>query len=80
MNANQRRLLVAACVLGAVLLHVWNGAWMAVPEFSDRIWCTLDLGWFAYKGCALEGLAIPAALLVVAVFVRLGGRQPATAR
>lgn len=80
MNTSQRRLLVAACVLGAVLLHLWNGVWMAVPEFSDRIWCTLDLGWFAYKGSAFEGLAIPAALMVAAVFLLLGRRQPATAR
>lgn len=69
-----------ALVFGAVVLHLWNGTWIVAPDLNTRQWSTVDLGWLAYEGCALEGLAIPAALLVAAVFLRLGGRQSATAR
>lgn len=78
MNASQRRLLVAACVLGAVLLHLWNGTWHFAQ--ADRRGAAIDLVWLSYNGLELEGLAIPVCLLVAAAFVRLGGRPAPTAR
>lgn len=83
MNTSQRRLLVAACVLGAVLLHLSTGRWETGQPINMEV-CILavdgdrSFGWNGPGNHAFAvGVGLPLGLLVAAAFVWLGGRTTA---